>query len=214
MSRPIVITAGATRNPLDAIRHLSAFSTGRTGVALAESLSESGRVHLLGSAEACLRATADSLLTLEEYTSTRDLMDRLLGFIDRHPDAIVVHAAAVGDYELANSTGQKIPSGQQELVLRLTPTPKIIDHLRARSARISLVSFKAASPETTDTQLLQLAQNQQARTGSDLVFANVIGRLGAQVLLLGDRPDWHATRTQALAALLAQLQQWQTGMPT
>ena len=32
----VLITAGATRNPLDAIRYLSAHATGRTGVDLAQ----------------------------------------------------------------------------------------------------------------------------------------------------------------------------------
>lgn len=209
MNRPTLITAGATRNPLDAIRYISAFSTGRTGVSLANALVEQGAVHFLGSAEACLRCKSHPNLTVAEYTSTRNLMEQMLSFIDAHPDAIIVHAAAVGDYEIAQTGQHKIPSGKNELILRLTPTPKIIDHLRPRSRHIKLVSFKAASPETTDAQLHTLASRQRARTGSDLVFANVIGRLSSRVLLCGDAPAWHDTRTQAMAALIAQLHQWQ-----
>lgn len=209
MSRPILISAGATRNPIDAIRYISAFSTGRTGVAVAEALAPSGPVTLLGSAEACLRATAQPNLETVEYRSTRDLMAKMLDFVRTHPDAIVVHAAAVGDYEVADAAGAKIPSNRDELVLRLTPTPKIVDHLKAAGPDIRLVSFKAASPETTDAQLHGLADKQRLRTGSDRVFANVLGRLSSRVLFLGEQARWHATRTDAMDDLIATLRGWQ-----
>lgn len=213
MPHPVLISAGATRNPIDSIRYISAFSTGRTGVAIAEALSETGPVTLLGSAEACLRTKASPTLSLQEYRSTRDLMQQMLSFIQAHPSTIVVHAAAVGDYEIADAGQGKIPSGSDELVLRFTPTPKIVDHLRAESATIRLVSFKAAAPNTSDTQLVTIASRQRERTASDLVFANVLGRLSSRVLLLGAQPTWHETRASALAGLIAALQRWQKDSP-
>ena len=202
--RPILITAGATRNPLDAIRYLSAFSSGSTGVGLAGALRDHD-VTLLGSAEACLRA-GEGLRT-EEFRSTRDLMARMERWIRAHPAGVVIHAAAVGDYEAipdAARTGPaKIPSGSAELTITLRPTPKIIDHIRRWSPEVQLISFKAASPETSDDRLLEIAQAQRTRTGSALVFANVLGRLQEGVLLLGgDGPIWHATRAAALASLV------------
>ncbi|MFT5683640.1 MAG: phosphopantothenoylcysteine synthetase/decarboxylase, partial [Myxococcota bacterium] len=151
--RPILITAGATRNPLDAIRYLSAFSSGTTGVGLARALSDAGAVTLLGSAEACLRA--GSGLETEEFISTRDLMARMERWVTAHPTGIVIHAAAVGDYEAAEGDGEKIPSGQSELIIRLRPTPKILDRISDWSADAKIISFKAASPETTDARLVE-----------------------------------------------------------
>ena len=209
--RPILITAGATRNPLDAIRYLSAFSSGGTGVGLARSLSAHHPVTLLGSAEACLRA-GDALQT-EEFTSTRDLMARMERWVRAHPAGVLIHAAAVGDYEAippdssadpASRGPEKIPSGKAELQIRLRPTPKIVDHVRQWSADIQLISFKAASPETTDPQLVTIAEAQRRRTDSVLVFANIIGRLQHGVLLQGaEGSSWHATRAAALEALVA-----------
>lgn len=202
--RPVLITAGATRNPLDAIRCLSAFSSGRTGVALASALHAQHSVTLLGSAEALLRAQG---LPIEgvEYRSTRDLMAKMKDWVLAHPAGVVLHAAAVGDYEAAaGAAATKLPSGSAELVLRLQPTPKIVDAIRGWSPRIRLVSFKAASPETTEPALVALAQAQQLRTGSHLVFANVIGRLGELVLLVRDgRVERFDDRSQALDALVA-----------
>jgi len=118
-----------------------------------------------------------------------------------NPQGIIVHASAVGDYE-ADPKAAKIPSGQQTLVLTLRPTPKILDQLVGFSQGIRLVSFKAASPETTDDALEQIATAQLKRTRSDVVFANVIGRTGSRVLLMADQPRWFAHRPEATQALV------------
>lgn len=198
--RPVLISAGATRNPIDAMRYISAFSTGTTGVGLARALREAGReVHLLGSAEALLRAPE---IQGEEFWSTADLMERMERWVRANPGGVVVHAAAVGDYQ-ADTSGGKLPSGQAELVLRFHPTPKIVDHLKRWDPSLFLVSFKAAPPETGDDALLRIAAGQLSRTSSDLVFANVLGRLSTGVMLV--RPDGSSrydARGPALDALL------------
>ena len=52
----ILITAGATRNPIDSMRCITANASGRTGVGIAERLAEYD-VTLFGSPIACLRTT-------------------------------------------------------------------------------------------------------------------------------------------------------------
>jgi len=204
--RPVLITAGATRNPVDAIRYLSASATGRTGVAVATALEAGGAdTHLLASPEAALRAPAH--LSTDRYGSTRDLMARMKAWLTLHPDGVVVHSCAVGDYEVAASD-HKIASNQDELVLRLTPTPKILDHLKRWAPDCRVVSFKAASPETTPERLVEIAQAQRARTGSDLVFANVIGDLERSVWLVDDAPTAFPDRGAAVATLIARVQAW------
>ena len=202
-----LITAGATRNPVDAIRYLSAHASGRTGVSLASALRAGGaEVHLLGSGEAVLRAQGTVSCSTEEYGSTRDLMARMKDWVDRHPRGAVIHSAAVGDYE-AVPAASKIKSGAAELTLRLRPTPKILDHLRGWGLVGPLVSFKAAAPETSDADLIRIARAQLERSGSDLVFANVIGRTTAGVYLVSDS-DARAfeARADALDALVSWLQ--------
>lgn len=200
----VLFSAGATRNPLDAIRYLSAHATGRTAVDLATRLAARGhRVHLLGSAEACLRA--GNAVPTEAFTSTRDLMGRMERWCRAHPDGVVVHSAAVGDYEAAPRT-DKIPSGQPSIQFTLTPTPKIVDHIRGWSPGVFLVSFKAADPSVDAAQLEAIARAQLVRTGSDLVFANVLGHIERDVLLV--RPggtEAFAARADALDRLVALL---------
>ncbi len=203
MNRPVLITAGATRNPIDRMRYISAYSTGKTGVTIAAALQRNGNtVTLLGSAEAVLRGQIAGIQHLAEYGSTRDLMDRMQRWIDAHPLGIVIHAAAVGDYE-SEAVDGKVESGRSEWVLNLRPTPKIADTLREWMPEGVIVTFKAAPPRTTSAQLTEIARAQLLRTRSDLVFANVIDALNEGVQIVEARAaESFKDRQRALETLV------------
>ena len=204
--RAALVTAGATRNPVDAIRYLSAGATGTTGIRLARGLVGAHPTGLLGSVEACLRAQAEAFPgTIEVFGSTRDLMAKMEQHLRAKPGGILVHSAAVGDYE-AGAVATKIPSGQPELLLRLYPAPKIIDHVREWDADVYLCSFKAGSPEWSDDRLEAVARAQLERTTSQIVFANRLGALDTSCMLLDDAGTRRfTTRDAALSYLLARL---------
>ena len=175
VSTPVLVTAGSTRNPIDAMRHIAAFSSGKTGVRIAEILLQRGaQVHLLGSPEAVLRA-GDSLST-ETFGSTRDLLARMKDWLQNNPEGWVIHAAAVGDYEAVPQPG-KIASGQEALVIRLQAAPKIIEQLKAWAPESKLVGFKAAGPETTAEELVAACRELGFRCRANWIFGNVLGEL-------------------------------------
>lgn len=197
----VLITAGATRNPVDAVRVLTANASGRTGVTLGRELARRGcEVHVMGSPEAVLRARG-AHLQAELYGSTLDLLERMEGWVRAHPDGAVIHSAAVGDYGLADATTGKLPSGKDEVILRLVPMPKIADRIRKWGLKGRYVTFKAAPPDTEDDVLVEIARAQRARTGCDLVFANVLGRLGEGVWVVGEAAARFEDRNDAIAAL-------------
>ena len=207
--RPVLVTAGATRNPIDAIRYLTAHSSGRTGSRIATELAGMGLdVTLLASGEAWLRLQAErpkdaDRVRVIEYGSTYDLLERMERWIRANPDSVVIHAAAVGDYAASDRATTKIPSGQAELLLRLRPTRKILDRIRGWAPDCWLCSFKAAAPLTEELDLEQIAQAQLRRSGSDLVFANVIGDLQSLVLLVDEQgTDRHSDRAAAVHELV------------
>ena len=200
MPTPVLITAGATRNPIDSMRCITANSTGRTGVQIAQHLLQNNvECTLLGSNLALRQPhVPDNAI---EFWSTRDLMDKMREWVTSHPMGIVVHAAAVGDFEVANTSSGKIPSGQ-ELILRLQATPKIVDHIHTWSPTARLISFKAAAPKTSKEQLLQIAAKQGQRTQSDWVFANVLEDLQHDVLLWNQTEHhWFKNRQDGLSKL-------------
>lgn len=199
----MLITAGATRNPIDAVRFLSAKSTGRTGVAIAGALRARGaHVTFFGSPEACMRARLASVdADVVEFGSTRDLMTKMEQWVRATPTGDVVHAAAVGDYECATSAS-KVPSGRQLWHLPLTPTPKIADRVRGWGQTGRYVTFKAAAPGTSSEGVVELATAQRIRTRCDLVFANVLGRLDDGLILVGEGVAHVRRRDEAIAALV------------
>ncbi len=206
--RAALITAGATRNRVDAMRYISAHSSGQTGAHIAEALGPEG-ILLLGSPEACLRAP-DGCKT-QTYTDTLDLCEQMEAWVRANPRGVIIHAAAVGDYMIDPDDPQamsKRPSGQDELLLRLVPAPKILDQIRSWSPEVFLVSFKAAPPGSDGEILRHLATRQRDRTESDVVFANTIGALQTSIVI-ADKTGTvcHPTREVALSDLIHRIRE-------
>ena len=147
--------------------------------------------------------------TSREFTSTRDLLKQMHEWTFEHPKGIIIHAAAVGDFEVAEQSTGKIASGSN-LTLHLQPTPKIVDLIHSWSSDIHLVSFKAAAPESTPDQVEAISHKQLKRTQSKLVFANVLGAIENNVLLLSaDTKHWYPDRADGLQALIHEILRWQ-----
>ncbi len=185
------------------MRYLAAYSSGRTGVTLAAELARDHQVTLLGSPEACLRVQAPVQPDL--FGDTRDLMTRMEEWVRAHRGGLVVHAAAVGDYETQPSP-DKLSSGLDELVIRLRRAPKIADHVKDWDPSCGFVTFKAAGPNTDAEQLVAICRAQLRRTRSDWVFGNVIGALQSTCVIVDeDGSEAFENRTDALHALAARL---------
>jgi phosphopantothenoylcysteine decarboxylase / phosphopantothenate---cysteine ligase len=182
-NRPLLITAGATRNPIDSIRCITANASGKTGAYIAETLKNLTQTTILGSNVALLHAPKG--ISPIEFTSTRDLESRMKSWVLQNPNGVVVHSSAVGDFEFSGATlDSKIPSGLDEINLKLTPTPKILPQIKAWSNSVSIISFKAAPPQTNQNDLEAIALNQCKRSHSRWVFANVIGNTNHNVKLV------------------------------
>ena len=199
--RAVLVTTGATRNPIDSMRYISANSSGRTGAWIADALRKVANVTVLGSSEALLRCP-DSIRT-QAFTTTQDLMDKMKAWAQLHPGGLIVHAAAVGDYQVTDSnTDLKLPSGQPKITVTLTPAPKILDAIRAWSDALTIVSFKAAPPHTQKADVESLASAQALRTDSAAVFANSIGALDRDVLFwTPTQAKWADRREDGLTML-------------
>ena len=202
--RPVLITAGATRNPIDSMRYISANASGTTGAMIAAALRGHATITALVSPTAWPKFTLEC--QRETYGSTDDLCSKMRAWVETNPDGLVVHSAAVGDYAVENADPNiKLPSGQDALRITLRPTTKILDHLRAWSPALTIVSFKAAPPGTTQQQLIDIAHGQRLRSGSDIVFANVIGNTDGEVSIVArDGARTFSNRTDGLHHLCAQ----------
>ena len=201
----ILLTAGATRNPIDSMRYISANSSGQSGAWLAQQLGEYGTVHLMGSSEALLRCRLP--IAKQPFGSTGDLLSKMKAWVEQYPLGIVVHAAAVGDYAVADADESvKFPSGEENLSLHLEPTPKILNAIRGWSESVQIVSFKAAAPNTSKEDLEAIAHAQASRSDSSIIFGNTIGALGSEVLILDQgQVQWYPSRPLGMAALVEKI---------
>lgn len=185
MPRPILIVGGAPRLAVDAVRFLSVKASGNTAVALARGLAQ----HAVA-ADLLLGILARPDVTAQRYDGRTDLEDALRAWLARHSDGVVVMSAAINDYQLARverhragvvetfAPGAKVPSGGDELVLRLVPATKVIDQLATWGHRGPLVGFKYEDATT----VIASAQALQRRCGAALVVANSLcGRVQALV---------------------------------
>lgn len=178
-----LVTAGPTFEPLDQVRRLTNFSTGRLGAELAGTLADRGHeVILLRGETATWPATARAGVRGQPFTTTADLRARLAGLAGAGVDA-VFHAAAVSDFgfgkvwerqadgSLAEARAGKLSTRGGSLLAELVPTPKVIAELRDWFPRAYLVGWKYEVDGDRDTALRE-AREQIRVCRTDACVAN------------------------------------------
>jgi phosphopantothenate---cysteine ligase (CTP) len=178
-----IITAGPTFEPLDDVRRLTNFSTGRLGTELANFLvARRHRVTLLRGAGATFKGDCPAQ-TVKSFSTTSDLRAQLKSFSGQKIEAIF-HAAAVSDFSfgkifaektpgkfVALKAAKKISTRQGALLAELVPTPKIIAELRGWFPKTKIVGWKFEA-EGNRADALRAAQKQIADCATDFCVAN------------------------------------------
>lgn len=212
MKARVVVTSGATREPIDSVRFISNFSSGRTGAVISEALVERGfHVTQLAGADSALAAGVASRESFTDHASLDAALRRLL----RDPScAAVVHAAAVSDFAVVDpQPDTKIPSGC-ELSVKLRPTHKIIERIMDYAANpdLVLVGFKLTHEPDAGAQA-QAARDLLKRSRARYVVQNDVTTLAEgeeHPFFLHEngssRVQRHAGREKLAAALAAVLE--------
>ncbi len=165
----VLVSAGGTREPLDAVRFVGNRSSGRMGVAIAaEARRRGARVTLLG---ANLAVASPPGVDVVDTPSAADLEHEALA---RAPEvSVVVMAAAVADYRPAEVLTTKRPKDATAWTVELEPTTDVLAELGAhrRDGQV-LVGFAADEGERG----LARAREKLARKGADLFVFNDVAR--------------------------------------
>ena len=172
----VVVTSGATREPIDSVRFISNLSSGRTGAMIAEALAARGfQVTQVAGVDSVQAAGVARRETFTDHAS----LDTVLRRLARDSDcAAVVHAAAVGDFALAGPVpDSKIESGQ-ELSVKLQPTYKIIDRIMgyAGNPNLILIGFKLTHDPDAGAQA-RAARELMTRSRARYVVQNDVSTL-------------------------------------
>jgi phosphopantothenoylcysteine decarboxylase / phosphopantothenate---cysteine ligase len=166
--RRVLVSAGGTREPLDAVRFVGNRSSGRMGVALAEEARLRGAEVTLVAAN--LAVSPPGKVELVPAQTAAELEEEVLARADAD---VVLMAAAVADYRPAEQSSAKRPKNDQPWTVTLEPTSDVLAELgaRRRNGQV-LVGFAADHGETG----LARAREKLEAKGSDLIVFNDVSR--------------------------------------
>ena len=167
----IVITAGATREPIDPVRFISNRSSGRMGYAVAEAARNRGaRVRVIAGATT---VTPPAGVSLTRVATAEEMHSTVTAAIAEA--TIFIGAAAVSDYRVRNVSESKIKKTAAELELKLERTPDILAEVaRIRSNRQLIIGFAAETDE-----VLANAREKLTAKNLDMIVANDVSRSDA-----------------------------------
>jgi len=209
----VLISAGGTREPIDAVRYVGNRSSGRMGLALAAEAARRGAAVTVVAANVAVPRPAGV-----EYVDVQTAEQLAAACLERFDACdVLLMAAAVADYAPAEPQAGKLKKDVQggELNLRLARTPDVLSLLadRRRPGQL-LVGFAAEHGE----RALEYGRAKLARKRLDAVVVNDVGRPGIgfdsadnEVWLLSAGGERHVPRAtkaavahEILAALLSE----------
>ena len=165
----ILVTAGPTQEALDPIRYVSNRSSGKMGYAIAEAAARRGARVILVSGPVNLPAPPGV-----ERVPVRTAQEMRSAVLDHLPESsIIIKAAAVADYYVANVPQQKLKKTATRLSLELDPTPDILAEVGQKKGDRLLIGFAA---ETEN--LLEEARRKMKAKQCDMLVANLVNRDG------------------------------------
>jgi phosphopantothenoylcysteine decarboxylase/phosphopantothenate--cysteine ligase len=165
----VLVTAGPTHEPIDAVRYIGNRSSGRMGFAVATEAARRGaRVTLVSGPVDRPPPPGVEVVPVETAEEMRDAVTRRFHEVDA-----VVMAAAVSDFRPLRTEPGKIKKDAGPPDIVLVPTEDILAGLGKRKEGQVLIGFAA---ETTDLE--QEGRRKLANKDLDLVVVNEVGRPG------------------------------------
>jgi phosphopantothenoylcysteine synthetase/decarboxylase len=177
----ILLTGGGTEEPIDGVRTISNFSSGKTSVILAEYFSSQGdEVVLLRNRRAA--QPEDLHIRTETYSSFTDLESELERLLSAESFDAVIHLAAVSDFSVDEIVvdGVSYPAGSldklssdSKIDIRLKTNHKIIDRLKgfSKNDQLTVIGFKLTN-FTEETLRMERLEKMRSRNTSDFIVLN------------------------------------------
>jgi len=168
--RRVLVTAGGTREPLDAVRFVGNRSSGRMGSAVAAEARRRGADVTLVASN--LSVSAPVGVDVVQAPTAEDVARETLARSDAD---VIVMAAAVADYRPAQAAEEKRPKDDRPWTVTLEPTTDVLRELgagRDAGTRSVLVGFAADRGERG----LERAREKLGNKRVDLIVFNDVSR--------------------------------------
>ncbi|MBT3186824.1 MAG: bifunctional phosphopantothenoylcysteine decarboxylase/phosphopantothenate--cysteine ligase CoaBC [Candidatus Thioglobus sp.] len=165
--KKILITLGATIEPIDPVRYLSNHSSGKMGMALARASIEAGaKVTLIyGNVSIPLSEESTNILVGSGEEMHQAVMENI------KDQDVFIACAAVSDYRVKNIEKNKIKKENTELTLELIPNKDILVDVCKLKQKPICIGFAA---ETQN--LIENAQNKLKNKGCDAIILNDVSK--------------------------------------
>jgi phosphopantothenoylcysteine decarboxylase/phosphopantothenate--cysteine ligase len=165
----LLITAGPTQEPLDAVRYITNRSSGKMGYALAEeAMARGARVVLVsGPVNLAPPYGAETIRVRTAGEMRKAVLDHM------QPATMIIKAAAVADYHRSNPPRQKEKKTAARLSLELDPTPDILAELGKKKGDRLLVGFAAETDH-----LIEEARRKLESKNCDMIVGNLVSQEG------------------------------------
>lgn len=188
----ILITGGGSEEPIDNVRAVTNFSTGRTSAFLADFFAGAGHEVTEIVSERAVKAGKARLVT---YKTFAQLAAALEGECRNGSYDLVVHAAAVSDYspyqivvdgkEYECGSVSKVPAGA-ELVVKMKKNPKLVDSLKLWCGdKTKVIAFKLTSNASVGERKAAVKKlfdaNENHLLSPDFVVSNDLSEIKGDV---------------------------------
>ena len=170
----VLVNAGSTCEDIDPVRFIGNRGTGRMGYAIAREASERGADVILVSGKTNLEVPAN--VKCIDVWSSQEMCDAMLQY--QPVCDIIIGAAAVGDFRLAQVAEQKIKKTDDappSVVLELVGTTDILKEMGKRKQENQIMVGFAAETEN----LLENARKKLKSKNLDFIVANDVTMEGA-----------------------------------
>lgn len=165
--KKILVTAGATREPIDPVRYISNRSSGKMGYEIARELIHRGAAVTLISGVASLDPPAQaSIVYTETALQMRDEVKALFPSFDA-----IIMTAAVSDFMPTSMVKQKIKKDKDETTLTLKKCPDILSEIKEMKENRIVIAFSAETENLIENSKIKLEKK-----GADLIVCNDISR--------------------------------------
>ena len=212
----IIITAGGTSEKIDNVRKITNSGTGKLGLAIANHLIPKDVMIYYVCSKNAVRPSNMANVKVIEIEGTKDLKQTIETLLTTEKIDYFIHSMAVSDYttdyvttieriksslqskdnidealkNVQTITGSKISSSEDNLVIVLKPTPKIISIIKTLSSETYLVGFKLLD-NVSKEHLIAVATKLRDKNHCDLVVANDLEdiRNGNHLAYIIDKQD-------------------------
>jgi phosphopantothenoylcysteine decarboxylase/phosphopantothenate--cysteine ligase len=167
-----LVTAGPTYERIDPVRFVGNFSTGKMGIALAETLARQGAEVTLVLGPTQLRAQHHAIQTIN-VESAEEMLETATSVFPQA--SIAIMAAAVADYKPSVTATDKIKKSSDALSLQLTKTSDILKALGAQKRDDQFLVGFALETSNEEANALQKLQSK----GADMIVLNSLRDAGA-----------------------------------